>query len=241
MKSDTRLTWTFVLTIFMAIGATAFYLLTNLSTLPLWLQALYLIIMMVCTLIVAVIIMGVIETLLDNRWRKQNKLKKVKEEQEHRNTLYRNLPEDMSFEGRAALTDRIILDEQKKKQINIITSSRDRQYATIAAAQKAVRELDATLRELAPDMFPESQEEDMKSPVEKKFIPKNDTHFVLKKDHARTWLTPTQYTQLSNLIRRVHMKRLNKGMSIPEYWVINKDEPYSYKIEDVIQEGETKK
>ena len=242
MTSDAKVRWTFIVAIFMAVGATAVYLLTKFNEFPLWIQALYLITMMVAILVVAFIFVDIIETWTNNRWRKQNKLKREKEARAYRTKIYSNLPIDMSIDGKNALTDRIILNEQKQKQIDEILAKKTRNLKQVDDAQQAIRDLDATLRELAPDMFPKlSEAENMKAPVEKPFVLKIDTHFVMKKEHARTWLTPTQYTQLSNLITRVHMKRLSKGIPAPEYWVINKDEPYSYKIEDVIQEGETKK
>lgn len=241
MTSDAKVRWIFIAAFFMAVGFTALYLLTKLAELALWIQALYLVAIMVSLLLIAFIIVDGIETLIDNRWRKQNKLKKEKEEREHRSNLYINLPTDMTNDGKNALVNRIILDEQRKKQINNIVSKKAYHTETIDRAQQTIRDLDATLREIAPEMFPDFQAENMKEPVEKEFIPKIDTHFVMKKEHARTWLTPTQYKQLSDLITRVHMKRLSKGIPAPEYWVINKDEPYSYKIENVIQEGETKK
>lgn len=75
-----------------------------------------------------------------------------------------------------------------------------------------------------------------------KFEYKTDTHVVIKRNDALTLLTVGEQIQLANILEKIRLKRFTAGKNPkPEYYIVNKDEPYADKIFEEIRKGEEAK
>ena len=71
---------------------------------------------------------------------------------------------------------------------------------------------------------------------------KDDTHIVIKRDDVLTMLTTDEAVALACILEKIENTRFEQGKKIRQaYYVVNKDEPYSSVILDIIRLGELAK
>lgn len=73
------------------------------------------------------------------------------------------------------------------------------------------------------------------------FTVKENTHIVIKEDDIRKHLSNEEQKIFDMLYEKIMLGRYSEGRTNALYYVVNRDEPYSEKILDVIRDGEVEK
>lgn len=67
---------------------------------------------------------------------------------------------------------------------------------------------------------------------------KENTHIVIKCEDIREYLSEKQKHDLDSILLTINISRKEAGKPINNYLIINKDEPYAEKIQEIILSNE---
>lgn len=70
---------------------------------------------------------------------------------------------------------------------------------------------------------------------------RENTHIVIKNEDAKKYLSESQKRELDNILLSINNGRISDNKSVNTYLIVNKDEPYAEKIQDMIIFEESKK
>jgi hypothetical protein len=73
---------------------------------------------------------------------------------------------------------------------------------------------------------------------EKVFEVKEGTHIVFKKDDVLNYVGSNEMLRLMRVRDQINTGRAKDGKEANDYYVVNKDEPYSEEVLDIIKKGE---